>query len=103
MGGKFNGKNCLLPRIKLTTTDDDLPFILLRTQFPVRLCFAMTVNKSQGQSLEQVGVDLRTSAFTHGQLYVALSRVTSLHGLTLLPSDNTPDHTENIVYPEVLL
>jgi len=103
MGGKFNGKICLLPRIKLTTTDDDLPFILQRTQFPVRLCFAMTVNKSQGQSLEQVGVDLRTSAFTHGQLYVALSRVTSLHGLTLLSCDNTPNHTENIVYPEVLL
>jgi len=103
MGAKFNGKNCLPPRIKLTTTDDDLRFILQRTQFPVRLCFAITVNKSQGQSLEQVGVDLQTCAFTHGQLYVALSRVTSLHGLTLLPSDNTPDHTENIVYPEVLL
>ena len=103
MGGKLDGKICLLPRIKLTTSDDDLPFILQRTQFPVRLCFAMTVNKSQGQSLQQVGVDLRTCAFTHGQLYVALSRVTSLDGLTLLPSENTPTHTDNIVYPEVLL
>jgi len=103
MGRNCNGKNCLLPRIKLTTTDDDLPFILQRTQFPVRLWFAMTLNKSQGQSLEQVLVDLRTSSFTHGQLYVALSRVTLLHGLTLLPSDNTPNYTENIIYPEVLL
>jgi len=96
-------KVCLLPRIKLTTADDDLPFTLQRIQFPVRLCFAMTVNKSQGQSLKHVGVDLHSSAFTHGQLYVALSRVTSLDGLTLLPSDNLPNHTDNIVYPDVLL
>jgi len=94
---------CLLPRIKLTTTEEDLPFIFERTQFPVHLCFAMTVNKSQGQSLEQVGVDLRTPAFTHGQLYVALSRVTSLDGLTLLPSEQSPTLTDNVVYPEVLL
>jgi len=60
MGGKFDGKVCLLPRIKLTTSVEDLPFILQRTQFPVRLCYAMTVNKSQGQSLEHVGIDLRT-------------------------------------------
>jgi len=103
LGGKFNGKICLLPRIELTTTNDDLPFILQRTQFPVRLCFAMMVNKSQGQTLEKVGVDLRSPAFTHGHLYVALSRVTSLDGLTLLPSENTLNHTDNIVYPEVLL
>jgi len=103
LGGKFDGMIRLLPRIKLTTSEEDLPFILERTQFPVRLCFAMTVNKSQGQSLEQVGVDLRTPAFTHGQLYVALSRVTSLDGLTLLPSEQTPTLTDNVVYPQVLL
>ena len=64
----------------------------------------MTVNKSQGQSLTTVGVDLRTSAFTHGQLYVALSRVTSLDGLTLLFSEgNLEGTTNNVVYPEILL
>ena len=64
----------------------------------------MTVNKSQGQSLTTTGVDLRTPAFTHGQLYVALSRVTSLHGLTVLfPEADSQEKTENIVYPEVLL
>ena len=103
LGGRFDGMIRLLPRIKLTTTDEDLPFILERTQFPVRLCFAMTVNKSQGQSLDQVGVDLRTPAFSHGQLYVALSRVTSLNGLALLPSEQTPTETDNVMYPEVLL
>ena len=103
LGGRWDGEIRLLPRIKLNTTDEELPFILERKQFPVKLCFAMTVNKSQGQSLEKVGVDLRTDAFTHGQLYVALSRVTSLDGLTLLLSSDTPTVTSNIVYPEVLL
>ena len=103
-GGVFNGEFRLLPRIDLTTLEGDLPFILTRRQFPIRLCFAMTVNKSQGQSLTTAGVDLRIPAFTHGQLYVALSRVTSLDGLTLLFSeDNRQGVTENIVYPEVLL
>ena len=89
LGGKFDGMICLLPRIKLTTTEKDLPFMLERTQFPVRLCFVLTVNKSQGQSLNQVGSDLRTPALSHGQLYVALWRVVSLDGLTLLPSEQT--------------
>ena len=61
----------------------------------------MTVNKSQGQSLSTVGIDLQSSAFSHGQLYVALSRVTDVRHLTLLlRSDRTT--TENVVYPEVL-
>ena len=102
LGGKFDGMIPLLPRIKLTTTEEDLLFILEQTQFPVHLCFAMTVNKSEGQSLNQVGLDLRTPAVTHGQLYVVLSRVTSLYGLTLLPSEQTPAHTDNVVYPEFL-
>ena len=103
LGRKFDGMIGLLPRIKLTTTEEDRPFILERTQFPARLCFAMTVDRSQGQSLEQVGVDVRTPALSHGQLYVALSRVTLLDGLTLLSSEQTPSHIDNIVYPEVLL
>ena len=102
---QFHGQFRLLPRIKLTTLEGDLPFILTRKQFPVRLCFAMTVNKSQGQSLDVVGIDLRTpAAFTHGQFYVAMSRVTSLSGLLVLFSeDNDKEVTENVVYPEVLL
>ena len=74
-------------------------YILSRRQYPIRFWFAMTVNKSRGQSLKTVGVDLRTSAFTHGQLYVALSRVTSAQGVL---SEND-GKTNNLVYPEVLL
>ena len=43
LGGSFDGEIRLLPRIKLSTSPEDLPFILLRKQFPIRLCFAMTV------------------------------------------------------------
>lgn len=103
LGGTFDGEIRLLPRIKLSTSPEDLPFILLRKQFPIILCFAITVNKSQGQSFPHVDVDLRSEAFTHGQLYIALSRVICLSGLTLLLSENTLRETNNIVFPEVLL
>jgi hypothetical protein len=103
-GGQYDSQFRLLPRNRLTTLEGDLPFILMRKQFPIHLCFAMTVNKSQGQLLNSVGVDLRTGAFTHGQLYVALSRVTSLNSLTLLFSEgNELEQIDNVVYPKVLL
>ena len=93
----------ILPRITLSTTEGELPFILTRKQFPIRLSFAMTVNKAQGQSLDVIGIDLHEPAFTHGQLYVALSRVTELQGLKVLLIEEHGPMTQNIVYPEVLI
>ena len=82
----------------------DCPYKLRRRQFPVKLAFAMTLNKSQGQSVQHVGLDLRKPVFSHGQLYVALSRATSSTQIrTLLPPDNDDMTTLNVVYPEVLL
>ena len=63
----------------------------------------MTINKAQGQSFEHVGLDLRTSVFSHGQFYVAVSRVTDVHNLLVLYRPESGGKVQNIVYPEVLL
>ena len=53
------------------------------TQYPIKLAWAVTIHKSQGQTFENVILDLDTGSFAHGQTYVALSRVVSLEGLFL--------------------
>jgi hypothetical protein len=64
----------------------------------------MTINKSQGQSVKHVGLNLINSVFTHGQFYVAISRVTSVHNIKAIWDDAFEfPITKNIVYPEVLL
>ena len=55
-----------------------------RKQFPVRLSFAMTINKAQGQTIPIVGVYLPNPVFSHGQLYVALSRATAKRNIKIL-------------------
>lgn len=100
---QFAGQTVLIPRIILQPSAETLPIPLQRQQFPVRLAFAMTINKSQGQSVKHVGINLETSVFSHGQLYVALSRCTSGHRIkVLLPPENTNRRTTNVVYTEVL-
>ncbi|MCX5833141.1 MAG: WYL domain-containing protein [Deltaproteobacteria bacterium] len=53
------------------------------TQYPVRLAFAVTIHKSQGKTFEKVVIDVGRGTFAHGQMYVALSRCTSLDGIVL--------------------
>ena len=64
----------------------------------------MTINKSQGQSFKTIGVDLQD--FTHGQFYVAMSRVTDVNNISILrvPDENGQgEKLLNIVFPEVLI
>lgn len=95
--GKFEGEEVLIPRIPMIPTD--LPFEFKRLQFPIRLAFAMTINKSQGQSLKVCGLNLENQCFSHGQLYVACSRVGRPTALFVLAPDNK---TKNVVYHKVL-
>ncbi|GFX88198.1 ATP-dependent DNA helicase [Trichonephila clavipes] len=95
--GKFKGEDVLLPRIPMIPTD--MPLEFKRLQFPVRLAFAMTFNKAQGQSLQVCGLNLENPCFSHGQLYVACSRVGKPSDLFVYAPDGK---TRNIVYPTAL-
>jgi ATP-dependent exoDNAse (exonuclease V) alpha subunit len=64
----------------------------------------MTINKSQGQTVKHVGLDLRSPVFTHGQFYVGVSRVTSVANIKAIWKEEMEEaKTKNIVYSEVLL
>ncbi|XP_042962382.1 ATP-dependent DNA helicase pif1-like [Carya illinoinensis] len=106
--GHHSGKRVFIPRIAFlpeTTENNGFPF--KRTQFPVRLSFAMTVNKSQGQTLNSVGIYLPEPVFSHGQLYVALSRAKTADSVKMLIRPTTSavyetNYTKNIVYRNFL-
>jgi hypothetical protein len=87
--GDHAGEIALIPRITLSPslTAVDFTIKLNRRQFPIQLAFALTINKSQGQTLNHIGIDLRNPIFAHGQLYVAFSRATSSQQIKVLLRD----------------
>ena len=114
--GPSAGEDVFIPRLPMIPTD--LPFKFKRLQFPLCPCFAMTINKSQGkkvihmnlhlpltfllfsgQTLKVAGLHLTEPCFSHGQLYVACSRVGSKRNLFVLAPNN---RTKNIVYSAAL-
>ncbi|GFV82387.1 ATP-dependent DNA helicase [Trichonephila clavipes] len=101
-----------IPRITLSPFDRNLPFQFQRRQFPVPHGFAMTINKSQGQTLQKVEIHLHQPVFSHGRLYVAFSRATSMLYVRVLVNDTKKQgklnhsnrvFTKNVVFREVLL
>jgi ATP-dependent DNA helicase PIF1 len=102
--GEHAGEKTFIPQMQLQPIAGQLPFTLSRLQFAVRLCFSMSINKSQGQSVQHVGLDFRSPAFTHGQFYVAVSQVWSVHNIKAIwPSTSERSVTKNIVYNEILI
>lgn len=110
--GSHKGERVFIPRIDLTPTETFLPFQLRRRQLPILPAFAITINRSQGQSFEHVGIYLPQPVFAHGQLYVALSRGTDPDNITIFIKTTTTQgrlienvkqlYTPNIVYHEIL-
>ena len=95
--GVNRGNSILIPHITIAPSDTELPFTLKHHQFPLCPCFAMSTNKAEGQTLQFVGIYLPDHMFTHGQLYVASSRVQDPSALAVCL--NNPDgFRRNIVF-----
>ena len=106
-------KELLIPKIPTISTDTDFPVNFKRTQFPILGAYYLTFNRAQGQTLQRCGLDLSTSVFAHGQLYVGFSRDGDPDTIFVYADQHEFEHlkhildpqktyTRNIVYPEVL-
>ena len=90
----------LIPKLKLAPSDANLPFVLQRIQFPIRLAYSITIIKSQGQTFDHVGIFLEEPVFPHGQLYVAFSKSRTLNGVKVKVGkshNKTEQITKNVI------
>ena len=102
ISGSKAGAKLFIPRIWLSSKDPTLPFEMKRKQFPLKLAYSMTANKAQGQTLDKVGIYLGREFFSHGQLYVAISRVGNANSVKIIFKKENNHHVKNVVYKEVL-
>ena len=96
--GPYKNEIILIPQIATVPSDYNIPIPFKCVQFPVKLYFAITISKSQGHTFACCGVDLSMPVFTHGMLYVALSRTGNPNHLTICSPTNAP---QNVVYREI--
>ena len=98
--GPHAGKRIFVPIIPMIPSNNIFPFHMKRKQFPFRLVFDITSNKTQGQTLSHVGIYLKQGFFSHGELYVAMSRVGSKDSLKIYSDHGV--NTSDSVHKEVL-
>lgn len=103
------GTRVFIPRIRLQPSNSQLPFKFSRLQFPIRIAFAITINKSQGPTFDKIGLFLPNPVFTHGQLYVAFSRVRRFDDVKIKIINTTEQDlkgdkylTKNVIFREIL-
>jgi hypothetical protein len=95
--GKFKGEIVHLPSISMILSES--PILIKRLKFSIRLAFAMTINKSQRQTMSICGLDLENPCFSHEQLHVECPRVGKPSNLFKLAKDRL---IKNIVHQLVL-
>ena len=101
--------NCIL-HCSINVFNSNLTTIisLLFRQFPIRICGGMTANRAQGQGFSTVGIYLKQDMFSHGQLYVGLSRATNPRNVTIFKpkdpkkADDSHLYMKNVVWKQVL-
>ena len=102
-----NPKMFLIPRIRFKVKLRFGGFEIIRTQFPLRLAYAMTKNKSQGQNIPFSLNDIRNPPFSHGHLYVSMSRATDVDQVCFYCHEDQVEENaivvDNVVYPEMML
>jgi hypothetical protein len=96
--GRYVGNLHGIPTIVFISPPEDNGFTFRRVQLPVLPAFAITIHKSQGQTLRRVGLYCKNPVLTHGQLYVALSRVRTPSDVRLcIPDDGYEDNESGTV------
>jgi len=102
-GNINNGRQVIIPKISFELREKKYPFKMRRKQFPLKLAYCMTINKSQCQTLSRAGLwfSKERDCFAHGQLYVALSRVSNGPKGIFLFNEKNNRIVQNVVYKKV--